>query len=222
MTLVLADVFENAFCLWSLSRSKVSRRSTVVPIEEHDSSTHTTSTHQKKSLTKRSSSVFALAKDLREVKDESSEGTALFIAAILLQREMCETIVPIQAAFVMSVLYAASDVKSNSMVSQWTSRDDYIHAVTYLGIDLGVELVVFMGTVLVLRRIYPTFSAFRILMGLVRSSCETMFSTTIITWMVILIYQNTLCGLDLTLKFEWLNCNGENATWMGGFDWDNC
>ena len=56
----------------------------------------------------------------------------------------------------MSVLYA-SDVKSNSMVSQWTSRDDYIQAVTYLGIDLAVEIVVFVGTVLVLRRIYPYF-----------------------------------------------------------------
>mgnify|MGYP007000414039 CR=1 len=85
VTLVLADIFENAFCLWSLNRSKASS-STVVPVE-HDSIRNTTST-QKKSLTKRSSSVFFLAKDLRDVKDESSEGTALFIAAILLQREM--------------------------------------------------------------------------------------------------------------------------------------
>ena len=155
------------------------------------------------------------------MKDESSEGTALFIAAILLQREMCETIVPMQAAFVMSVLYA-SDVKSNSMVSQWTSRDDYIQAVTYLGIDLGVELVVFAGTVLALKRIYPRFSAFRVLMGLVRSNSELMFSSTLGPWLMILLFQNTLSGLDLTLKFEWLNCNGENATWVGGFDWDNC
>ena len=126
--------------------------------------------HQReRSLTKRSSSVFTLAKDLREVKDESSEGTALFIAAVLLQREMCETIVPMQTAFVMSILYA-SDVKSNSMVSQWRSKDDYIQAMTYLGIDLGVELLVFVGTVLMLKRIYPKFSAFRILMGLVRSN----------------------------------------------------
>jgi len=220
VTLVLADVFENAFCLWSLSRSKASS-STVVPIEEHDASTYTNSTHEKKSLTKRSSSVFALAKDLRDVKDESSEGTALFIAAILLQREMCETIVPMQALFVMSILYA-SDVKSNSMVSQWTSRDDYIQAVTYLGIDLGVELVVFVGTVLVLRRIYPKFSAFRILMGLVRSGSELMLSNTICAWIVILLYQSTLSGFDLTLKFEWLNCDGENVTWVGGFDWDKC
>ena len=219
VTLVLADVFENAFCLWSLSRSKVSS-GTVVPVED-DSVTITTSTKTKKSLTKRSSSVFSLARDLREVKDDSSEGTALFIAAILLQREMCETIVPMQAAFVVSVMYA-SNVKSNSMVSQWTSREDYIKAVTYLGIDLGVELVVFAGTVLVLKRIYPNFSAFRILMGLVRSISEVMLSNTLMSWLAILFFQNTLSGLDLTLKFEWLSCNGENATWVGGFDWGNC
>ena len=114
------------------------------------------------------------------------------------------------------------DVKSNSMVSQWTSRDDYIQAVTYLGIDLAVELVVFVGTVLVLQRIYPNFSSFRILMGLVRSMSELMLSCTIQAWLAVLMFQNTLSGLDLTLKFEWLHCNGENATWVGGFDWDNC
>ena len=128
---------------------------------------------------------------------------------------MCETIVPIQAAFVMSVLYA-SDVKSNSMVSQWTSKDDYIQALTYLGIDLVVELVVFAMTVLVLRRIYPQFSVFRILMGLVRSEGDLMLMCTFGTWLGIVLFQNTLSGLDLTLKFEWLDCNGENATWVGG------
>ena len=46
VALVLSDVFENAFCLWSLNRSKVSRTSTVVPIEEED--THTKSTLEKK------------------------------------------------------------------------------------------------------------------------------------------------------------------------------
>ena len=218
VTLVLADVFENAFCLWSLSRSKSSSNA-IVPV---DSTTHRHNTHHKKSLTKRSSSVFSLAKDLREVKDdESSQGTALFIAAILLQREMAETIVPMQAAVVMTLLYA-SDVKSNSMVSQWTSSDDYIQAMTYLGIDLAVELIVFACSILALKRIYPKFSAWRILMGLVRSSSATMLSNTTCTWLIILIFQNTLSGLDLTLKFEWLNCNVKNATWIGGFDWDNC
>jgi hypothetical protein len=218
VTLVLADVFENAFCLWSLSRSKPSSN-VIVPV---DSTTHRHNTHHKKSLTKRSSSVFSLAKDLREVKDdESSQGTALFIAATLLQREMVETIVPMQAAVVMTLLYA-SDVRSNSMVSQWTSSDDYIQAMTYLGIDLVVELIVFACSILALKRIYPQFSAWRILMGLVRSSSATMLSSTVATWLGVLIFQNTLSGLDLTLRFEWLNCNGKNATWIGGFDWDNC
>jgi hypothetical protein len=218
VTLVLADVFENAFCLWSLSRSKTSSN-VVVPV---DSTTHKHNTHHKKSLTKRSSSVFSLAKDLREVKnDESSQGTALFIAAILLQREMAETIVPMQAAVVMTLLYE-SDVKSNSMVSQWTSSDEYIQAMTYLGIDLAVELIVFACSILALKRIYPKFSTWRILMGLVRSSSATMLSHTVVTWIVVLTFQSTLSGLDLTLKFEWLNCNGKNATWIGGFDWDHC
>ena len=218
VTLVLADVFENAFCLWSLYRSKVSS-SVVVPTENESSTAHRNK--PKKSLTKRSSSVYSLAKDLREVKDESADGTALFIAAILLQREMVETIVPMQAAVVMTLLYA-SEVKSNSMVSQWTSRDDYIQAMMYLGIDLGVEVLVFACSILVLKRIYPKFSAWRILMGLVLSNKTMMFSYTVVTWLAVLVFQNTLSGSDLTLKFEWLNCNGENATWVGGFDWDHC
>ena len=218
VTLVLADVFENAFCLWSLSRSKSSSNA-IVPV---DSTTHRHNTHHKKSLTKRSSSVFSLAKDLREVKDdESSQGTALFIAAILLQREMVETIVPMQAAVVMTLLYA-SDVKSNSMVSQWTSSEDYIQAMTYLGIDLAVELIVFACSILALKRIYPKFSAWRILMGLVRSSSATMLSNTLVTWIVVLIFQNTLSGLDLTLRFEWFKKDSGGSRYFSNRDNDNC
>ena len=69
---------------------------------------------------------------------------------------------------------------------------------------------------------YPKFSAFRILMGLVRSGGVIMLSITIQVWLIVLTFQNTFSGLDLTLKFEWLNCDGENVTWVGGFDWDNC
>ena len=221
ITLVLADVFENAFCLWSLSRSKASS-STVAPVE-HDSSSTCRNANERLSFTKRSSSILSLSRDLRNVNDGSSEGTALFIAAILLQREMCETIVPMQAAFVLTVLYV-SDVRSNSMVSHWSSSDDYIYAMTYLSIDLIVELVVFAGTVLVLKKIYPNFSAFRILMGLVRSSSSLMLAFTTGTWLLVLLFQNTLSGMDLTLKFEWLRCDvkSNNSTWMGGFDWNGC
>ena len=71
-------------------------------------------------------------------------------------------------------------------------------------------------------RIYPKFSAFRILMGLIRSNSELMLAQTIAVWMAVLMFQNTLSGLDLTLKFEWLDCDGENATWVSGFEWDHC
>ena len=217
ITLILADVFENAFCLWSLSRSKSSSSgSTVVPIGGGDSAKP-----PRKSLTKRSSSVYALSKDLREGNDASSEGTALFIAAVLLQREFVEPIVPIQAAVVVSILYA-SGVKSNSVVSTWSSDDDYYQAMTYLLIDLGVELAVFACSIVALNRIYPNFSSFRILMGLVRTSRISLLVNTVNTWLMVLLFQNTLSGLDLTLKFEWLNCGGENATWVGGFDWEGC
>ena len=59
-------------------------------------------------------------------------------------------------------------------------------------------------------------------MGLVRSSGGLMLAITVQVWLSILIFQNTLSGLDLTLKFEWLDCDGENATWVGGFDWEKC
>ena len=208
-TLILSDVVENAFCLWSLSRSRSSN--VVAPVVTNDSSRPPV-----KSLLRRSSSVYALTKDAC-----TSEGTALFIAAILLQREMVETIVPMQAALVMSVLYA-SGVKSNSMVSHWTSGEDYSRAMLYLGIDLAVELVVFACTIVVLKRIYPKFSPVRILMGLVRSSALVMLAFTTMVWVSVLIFQNTLSGLDLSMRFEWLDCDGENATWVGGFDWENC
>ena len=218
VTLVLADVFENAFCLWSLRRSKTNR---VVPLED-DIERGSSVAHHKKSLTKRSSSFYSLAKDLRESSDdESSEGTALFIAATLLQREMVETIVPMQAAFVMTILYK-SGVRSNSVVSNWDSEEDFHQALMYIGIDLAVELFVFAGSILALRQIYPTFSAFRILMGLVRTTWIVMFTNTTVVWLAILLFQNTLSGLDLSLQFEWLGCDGENATWVGGFDWENC
>ena len=89
-------------------------------------------------------------------------------------------------------------------------------------IVFGEEKSKFVGGSFFFGRIYPKFSAFRILMGLVQSNRVLMFSLTLCTWLGVLIFQNTLSGLDLTRKFEWLNCDGENATWMGGFDWENC
>ena len=87
-----------------------------------------------KSLTRRSSNVVALVMNKEDVSDN---GTALFIAATLLQREAVETLVPIQAAAILSLLYQV-DVKSNSIVSDW-SDEDWSQSMTYIGVDLGVE-----------------------------------------------------------------------------------
>ena len=69
-------------------------------------------TKKRKTLTKRSSSVYSLMKDLdTTTSTEERQGTALFIAATLLQREMIETFVPIQAMGIMSILYFGCEIK---------------------------------------------------------------------------------------------------------------
>ena len=212
--LLLADVVENAFCFYSLLKTKMSVSGRIAPTKEVEENVET-----RKSLTKRSSSVYPLIQDLN--RGSHSQGTALYIVAILLQRELVETVVPLQASIVISVLYK-SGIRSNTLVSSWTSEKDYHNALMYLAIDFGIELVVFMCTVLILKRVYPEFSAWRILMGLLRSAGLFSITNSFCVWFAVLFYQNTLSGIDLSLKFEWLGCNGENATWIGGFNWENC
>ena len=83
VSLVLSDVLENSFCLWSLARN-VTRSSNRVSPADFEEET-------RKSLTRRSSNIVSLV--LNE-EDLSDKGTALFIAATLLQREAVETLVP--------------------------------------------------------------------------------------------------------------------------------
>ena len=90
----------------------------------------------------------------------------------------------------------------------------------YIGVDLGVELFVFAGTILVLKRIYPDFDAVRILRGLLRMHWVEMVMISIATWGLNLIYQSTHSGMDMTMRFDWIRCrNADNSTWLGGFDW---
>ena len=86
VSLVLSDVLENTFCLWSLARN-TNKSNRVSPAGEEQNT-------RKKSLTRRSSNVVSLVKDKSNLSDQ---GTALFIAATLLQREAVETLVPMQA-----------------------------------------------------------------------------------------------------------------------------
>ena len=146
-------------------------------------------------------------------------GTALFIVATLLQREMIETIVPIQSFGVLSVLYWV-DVKSNSLVSGWDSSD-YHQALMYTGIDLGVELLVFGFTIFFLSQIFPELKPWRILSGLVRMHFIPLLMIMTAIWLANLLFQCTFSGMDPLFRFEWLSCeNVENSTWIGGFEWD--
>jgi hypothetical protein len=152
-------------------------------------------------------------------EDLSNKGTALFIAATLLQREAVETLVPMQAAAIMSLLYAMN-VKSNSIVSSW-SDEDWTQNMMYIGVDIGVELVVFAGTVLVLRKIYPEFDAGRILRGLLSIHWVEMIMLCVVVWITNLLYQSTYSGVDMTMSFDWFKCrDAENSTWLGGFEWE--
>ena len=76
-SLVLCDIFENSFCLWSLSRNVSKMSSRVSPTKNN------VENNRKKSLTRRSSNVVSL---VLKKEDLSDKGTALFIAATLLQR----------------------------------------------------------------------------------------------------------------------------------------
>ena len=131
-----------------------------------------------------------------------------------------ETLVPIQASAILSLLYGVN-VSSNAIVLGW-SDEEWNQSIFYIGVDLGVEIVVFTGTVLVLGRIYPEFNAGRILKGLLRMHWVEMFMLSIALWLTNLFYQSTYAGMDMTMKFEWLDCkDATNSTWVGGFNW-NC
>jgi hypothetical protein len=211
VSLVMSDVLENSFCLWSLARNTKRNSNRVSPTDDEEEGLQ-----KRKSLTRRSSNVVSLIMNKDHVSDR---GTALFIAATLLQREAVETLVPIQAAAILSLLYQV-DVKSNSIVSGW-SDEDWTQSITYIGVDLSVELVVFAGTILALRRIYPEFDAWRILRGLLRTHWVEMAVTSFFVWIGNLLYQSTYAGMDMTMKFEWMSCkDDENSTWLGGFDWE--
>jgi len=207
VSLVLSDVLENSFCLWSLAINAKKSLNRVTPDEIPVA---------RRSFSRRSTNVVSLLQDPENLSDE---GTALFIAATLLQREMVETLVPIQASAILSFLYFL-DVKSNSVVSGW-SEADWIQSMIYIGVDLLVELVVFAGTILALSQIYPKFSAYRILRGLLRMHWIEMAAMSICIWIGMLWLQSTYGGTDMTLKFPWLDCKDEvNSTWLGGFDWE--
>ena len=86
---------------------------------------------------------------------------------------------------------------------------------------LAVEIVVFIGSVLILRKIYPEFDAGRILRGALRMNWHGIAMVSVAVWMANLWFQSTYSGMDMSLKFEWMKClSKENSTWVNGFDWE--
>ena len=125
-----------------------------------------------------------------------------------------------QAMGILSILYSM-DLKSNSVVSRWESIDDYNQTMMYMGIDLGVEILVFGLTILTLRKVFPDVSAWRILSGLLKMHTYPMVMYAFTVWYVALLFQSTQSGMDTSFRFSWVSCNGnENSTWLGGFEWE--
>ena len=88
---------------------------------------------------------------------------------------------------------------------------------------VDVEETVFMGSIFVLKRIYPEFDAGRILRGLLKMHWKEMTMLSACVWLASLVFQSTYAGMDMTMKFDWLECKDRaNSTWLGGFAWDNC
>ena len=226
-SLILCDIFENGYCLWSLGRTAQEGRIKVAPIENNNRSTEP-------SMMRRSSSIFQQIANVGEVHND---GTALFISATLLQRELVETTMPIQAGIILSILYFSgtcfslfffrayptnkptTGAKSNAAVYEWTD-DDYAVTMMYLGLDFVLEGLVFLVTVLILKQIYPHFSAIKIITGLFRQHKAEFALLTLGSWSTVLLMQSTYSGLDMSLKFSWLDCyDHPNRTWVGGFEW---
>jgi len=210
-SLIFCDVLE--YCLFSLHQTAWGAKNKIVPMETRET-TDWRSTDP--SMRKRSTSIFHAVVDVNQIH---KQGTALFIAATLLQRELIETTMPIQAAIILTILYA-SGAKSNDSVSSWTD-DDYIKTMMYLGLDLFLEGIVFFFTVIILKQIYPRFSAIKIVAGLFRKHKVEFALLTFGSWSTVLLMQSTYSGMDMSLEFSWLDCyDHPNRTWVGGFDWD--
>ena len=102
---------------------------------------------------------------------------------------------------------------------------DWSHSMMYIGIDLGVELVVFTSTISAFSRIYPEFNVWRILKGLLRMHWMEMCMTSVCVWLLNLLFQSAYSGMDMSMEFDWiiLSCIDDpssNYTWLGGFKWE--
>ena len=68
---------------------------------------------------------------------------------------------------------------------------------------------------------FPDMSVWRILRGLIRVNFKMMLVLMFVSWVAMLLFQSAYAGMDVTVRIESLRCEDtENATWVGGFDWE--
>ena len=215
--LIFCDVCENAYCLWSLSRTSRAAQLRISPSSiEPTSNNEYMYYRERKTLTRKTSSFNSIVSNVDAINNVD---TALFISATLLQREFIEVSMPLQAVPILSFLYL-SGAKSVSMFYGW-SNEEYMAMLMYLLLDVLVESIVFFVTIYILKRIYPRLSVIKIITGLFRNHKIEFMIITATSWGVVLMMQSTYSAVDMSLKFQWLECADEkNRSWLGGFAWE--
>eukprot|EP00940_MAST-03C_sp_MAST-3C-sp2_P002698 g2698.t1 len=215
IVLVLFDVGENLYCLWSLWRVAARRSGVKVSPATQVAKGNSRLRRRSKTLEKRSTTLRNVMRALTD-DDSDQNGTRYFIVAMLIQRELIDMIVPVQAAAILSILYASGS-KLNAFVVQWT-EEHFIEAMTFIGVDLLIEMIVFLMTLHVLHAAFPMISIWNVIHGVALQHYRSFVGYTCSCWFAILLFQYTYTGMDITLNFDWLRC-AEDGYFLGGFDW---
>ena len=220
--LVGFDVLENAVCVWSLARTvekaKLARRSASV---SPSASAATGAANRRPSRNRRRTTVHAAIEGLPMAGEAEAHGVTYYIAATLLLREVVEIIVPAQTMLVLSAMHYFSGPTGLNGLVQGMDDAAYDSAMRYLGIDLGIEVLVFACTAVALRFIFPDVSVFGVIQGLLEQRFMAMACLAYVAWSFVLGIQYTYAGMDLTFKFDWMRLGDcANATWAGGLVWE--
>ena len=114
------------------------------------------------------------------------------------------------------------DISTNSLSSSWTDNDFRL-AIGYTILDLVVELIVFISTVIILRNISGDIKPLRIILGEIHMHSQLIFFLSTLAWLGVLIFQCTHSGVDLSFEFEWIggcSTNMTSKTWIHGYEWE--
>ena len=143
------------------------------------------------------------------------------ILATLLQREMVEVLVPVQAMLVLTLMYKVTGSAGlNGLVQGWDDAA-YNDALWYLSLDFGVELGIFLMTLTTVQCVAPSITPLRILPGLFDQHFGTMTGLSFCAWAFVCVTQYTYAGMDFSFEFTWLHRQQcANLTWVGGLRWD--